>query len=140
MPSILCLHQLILHSFLPSALIRREWKSRYDRVMKTFGSPQLPDARDPPETVVGVVTQDQAATPKRKQGSVRAASCPPDCTHSAPLPSDILIEMKVGVSFSENDHCEYFFGGGDSRAKKCQSNTISVLRKCSYYFMLSLGQ
>lgn len=88
-----------IHLFLPSALIRREWKSKYDRVMKTLGSPLLPGARDLPETVVGLVTQDQATTPKRKQGSVRSASCPPDCTHSAPLPSDILIEMKVGVPF-----------------------------------------
>lgn len=68
-------------------------------MMKTLGSPLVPDARDVAEAVVGLVTQDQATTPKRKQGSVRAASCHPDCTHSAPLPSDVLIEMKVGVPF-----------------------------------------
>lgn len=67
--------------------------------MKTFGSPPAPDLRDVAETVVGLATQDQATTPKRKQGSIRAASCHPDCTHSAALPSDILIEMKAGVPF-----------------------------------------
>lgn len=100
-----------IHLFLPPALIRREWKSKYDRVMKTLGSPLLPDARDLPETVVGLVTQDQATTPKRKQGSVRSASCPPDCTHSAPLPSDILIEMKVGVPFLKTATANTFLGG-----------------------------
>lgn len=77
----------------PPALIRREWKSRYDRVIKAVGSPAAPDAGD--LAGVELVTQEQSTTPKRKQGSERVASCPPHCNHSASLPSDILIEIKV---------------------------------------------
>lgn len=70
------------------ALIRREWKSRYDRVMKEVGGPPALDLCD-------VVREERATTPKRKNGSQRVASCPPDCPHAAPLPSDVLIETKV---------------------------------------------
>ncbi|XP_041669241.1 codanin-1 isoform X2 [Cheilinus undulatus] len=77
-----------------TALIRREWKSRYDRVMKAVGSPPVPDSGD----VVELVIQEQSTTPKRKQGSERVTSCPPHCSHSASLPSDVLIEMKELLS------------------------------------------
>ncbi|KAM6969504.1 codanin-1 [Tautogolabrus adspersus] len=77
-----------------TALIRREWKSRYDRVMKAMGSPAAPESSD----VVEHVTQEQSTTPKRKQGSERVTSCPPDCTHRASLPSDVLVEMKELLS------------------------------------------
>uniref|UniRef100_UPI0037E84750 codanin-1 n=1 Tax=Semicossyphus pulcher TaxID=241346 RepID=UPI0037E84750 len=77
-----------------TALIRREWKSRYDRVMKAVGSPAAPESGD----VVELVTQEQATTPKRKQGSDRVTSCPPHCNHSASLPSDVLIEIKELLS------------------------------------------
>lgn len=63
--------------------------------MKAMGSPVAPDPGDLEEAVAELVTQERSATPKRKQGSVRVASCPPLCRHSASLPSDILIEMKV---------------------------------------------
>ncbi|CAB1433750.1 unnamed protein product [Pleuronectes platessa] len=79
-----------------TALIRREWKSRYDRVMKAVGSPAAPDSGD----VVELVAQEQSTTPKRKQGSERVISCPPHCSHSALLPSDILIEMKELLSIA----------------------------------------
>lgn len=74
------------------ALIRREWKSRYDRVMKEVGGPPALDLCD---VGLDVVRAERATTPKRKHGSQRAASCPPDCPHAAPLPSDVFIEMKV---------------------------------------------
>ncbi|XP_049918342.1 codanin-1 [Epinephelus moara] len=83
-----------------TALIRREWKNRYDRVMKAAGSPAAPDSRDAEGAVVELVTQEQATTPKRKQGSERVTSCPPHCNHSASLPSDILIEMKELLSIA----------------------------------------
>uniref|UniRef100_A0A8C6Q8M9 Codanin 1 n=1 Tax=Nothobranchius furzeri TaxID=105023 RepID=A0A8C6Q8M9_NOTFU len=54
------------------ALVRREWRSKYDRVIKVLGSP--------------------------KQGSERVMCCPPHCKHNSPLPSDILIEIKVHFS------------------------------------------
>ncbi|XP_034531255.1 codanin-1 [Notolabrus celidotus] len=77
-----------------TALIRREWKSRYDRVMKAVGSPGAPDSGN----VVELVSHDQSTTPKRKQGSERVTSCPPHCNHSASLPSDVLIEIKELLS------------------------------------------
>nr|XP_046268171.1 codanin-1 [Scatophagus argus] len=83
-----------------TALIRREWKSRYDRVMKAVGSPVAPDSGNLEGAVVELVTQEQSTTPKRKQGSGRVASCPPHCSHGASLPSDILIEMKELLSIA----------------------------------------
>nr|XP_019967948.1 PREDICTED: codanin-1-like [Paralichthys olivaceus] len=83
-----------------TALIRREWKSRYDRVMKALGSPAAPDSGDVERAVVELVAQEQSTTPKRKQGSERVLSCPPHCSHSASLPSDILIEMKEFLSIA----------------------------------------
>ncbi|KAF7665801.1 hypothetical protein LDENG_00131560 [Lucifuga dentata] len=79
-----------------TALIRREWKSRYDRVMKALASPVAPDCED-----VGgeeLVIKAQSTTPKRKQGNERVISCPPHCNHSASLPSDVLIEIKELLS------------------------------------------
>lgn len=59
----------------------------------------MKEVRDPPAVDLGdigvYVREERSITPKRKQGSERAASCPLDCTHDAPLPSDIFIEMKV---------------------------------------------
>lgn len=83
-----------------TALIRREWKSRYDRVMKAVGSPVAADAGDLEAPVVELVTHGQSATPNRKQGSERVASCPPHCSHGAALPSDVLIEMKELLSIA----------------------------------------
>ncbi|XP_034714445.1 codanin-1 isoform X2 [Etheostoma cragini] len=83
-----------------TALIRREWKSRYDRVLKAVGSPVAPDSRDVEGAVLELVTQEQLTTPKRKQGSERMRFCPPHCNHSAPLPSDIIIEMKELLSIA----------------------------------------
>ncbi|CAK6965964.1 codanin-1 [Scomber scombrus] len=80
-----------------TALIRREWKSRYDRVVKALGSPVAADSGD----VGGAVVElEQSTTPKRKQGSERVTSCPPDCNHSASLPSDVLIMMKELLSIA----------------------------------------
>ncbi|TKS86939.1 Codanin-1 [Collichthys lucidus] len=91
-----------------TALIRREWKTRYDRVMKAVASPAAPDSGDAEGAVVELVTQEQLTTPKRKQGGERAISCPPDCSHSASRPSDILIEMKelLSVAVGPRTHDE----------------------------------
>uniref|UniRef100_A0A3P8P1P8 Codanin-1 C-terminal domain-containing protein n=2 Tax=Astatotilapia calliptera TaxID=8154 RepID=A0A3P8P1P8_ASTCA len=82
-----------------TALVRREWKSRYDRVMKALGSPPAPDS-DVDRTVAELVPQEKSQTPKRKQGSERVMSCPPHCDHSASLPSDIIVEMKELLSIA----------------------------------------
>ncbi|XP_059907260.1 codanin-1 [Gadus macrocephalus] len=72
-----------------TALIRREWKSRFDRVMKSM------DAQG-----AGLEPANQAlpSTPKRKPGGERALVCPTACPHAAPLPSDVLIQMKEVLS------------------------------------------
>lgn len=49
----------------------------------------------PPALDLGDIGEAMMDTPKRKQGSERASSCPLDCSHDAPLPSDTFIEMKV---------------------------------------------
>nr|XP_020472304.1 codanin-1 [Monopterus albus] len=84
-----------------TALIRREWKSRYDRVMKALGSPTPPDFGE-----VELVIQEQSTTPRRKQGSEKVTSCPPLCNHSASLPSDILIEIKELLSIAVGPRTE----------------------------------
>ncbi|XP_045919243.1 codanin-1-like [Micropterus dolomieu] len=83
-----------------TALIRREWKNKYDRVIKAVGSSVAPDSGDVEGAVAELVTQEQSTTPKRKQGSQRATSCPPHCNHNASLPSDILVEMKELLSIA----------------------------------------
>ncbi|XP_070776461.1 codanin-1 [Enoplosus armatus] len=89
-----------------TALIRREWKSRYDRVMKAVGSPVASDSGDAEGVAVELVNQEQSTTPKRKQGSERVTSCLPQCSHSASLPSDILIEMKELLSIAVGPRTE----------------------------------
>lgn len=67
-------------------------------MMKALGSPPAPDS-DVDRTVAELVPQEKSQTPKRKQGSERVMSCPPHCDHSASLPSDIIVEMKVFFFF-----------------------------------------
>ncbi|XP_015259118.1 PREDICTED: codanin-1 isoform X1 [Cyprinodon variegatus] len=81
-----------------TALIRREWKSRYERVIKALRSPVAPDSMDPDGAEAELVRQGQVNTPKRKQE--RLVSCPPSCKHNSPLPSDILIEIKEILSIA----------------------------------------
>ncbi|XP_036006686.1 codanin-1 isoform X1 [Fundulus heteroclitus] len=81
-----------------TALIRREWKSRYDRVMKALGSPAAPDPADADGAAVELLRQGKMNTPKKKQE--RPMSCPPLCKHSSPLPSDVLIEIKELLSMA----------------------------------------
>lgn len=80
-----------------TALIRREWKSKYDRVMKALSSPVAPDTS---YNVEDLMSQEKPTTPKRKQGSERVTSCPPHCTHKVSLPSDVLVEMKEWLSIA----------------------------------------
>ncbi|KAL6105341.1 cdan1 [Pungitius sinensis] len=84
-----------------TALIRREWKSRCDRVMKTLAGPVAPDSRDIEAAALEPLTKEEHSTaPKTKRGSERVTSCPPQCSHGASLPSDVLIEMKEWLSIA----------------------------------------
>uniref|UniRef100_A0A096M541 Codanin 1 n=1 Tax=Poecilia formosa TaxID=48698 RepID=A0A096M541_POEFO len=85
-----------LSANITEALIRREWKSRYDRVKKALCGPLAPDSVDADSAVVELVRQGQMNTPRKKQE--RAMSCPPLCKHNASLPSDVLIEIKEMLS------------------------------------------
>ncbi|XP_036398337.1 codanin-1 [Megalops cyprinoides] len=87
-----------------TALIKREWKTAFDRVMKT-----LPAA--PPLTGEGegsqVATVRQQATPQgASQGEDTRSVCPKDCTHSATLPSNIIIEIKEVLSITVGPRSE----------------------------------
>nr|XP_040055597.1 codanin-1 isoform X1 [Gasterosteus aculeatus aculeatus] len=85
-----------------TALIRREWKSRYDRVMKTAAGPPPPHSRLDVEAAAPEppTKEEPSAAPKTRRGSERVTSCPPHCSHGASLPSDVLIEMKEWLSIA----------------------------------------
>ncbi|XP_024139248.1 codanin-1 [Oryzias melastigma] len=86
-----------------TVLIRREWKIRFDRVMKALGSP---DSVNVSGAEVDPIAQDRPVGPKKKPGSERAMICPPGCDHSAALPSDVLIEMKELLSIAVGPRTE----------------------------------
>ncbi|XP_066550312.1 codanin-1 isoform X2 [Amia ocellicauda] len=85
-----------------AALIKRELKNTFDRVMKTMPHPS---------TVPGegaVVVKEQPPT-KAKETEEGEARCPLGCQHRATLPSDIIIEIKEVLSIavgprSEGEH------------------------------------
>ncbi|KAM9356166.1 codanin-1 [Pholidichthys leucotaenia] len=85
-----------------TALIRREWKSRYDRVMKVLGSLVAPDSADVDQTVAELIKVVKSATPKRKQRNEdeRVMTCPLHCDHKASLPSDIISDLKDVLSIA----------------------------------------
>ncbi|KAM9708752.1 codanin-1 [Menidia menidia] len=89
-----------------TALVRREWKSRYDRVMKALGSPVAPESAGVGVAAVEATAQEQTTSPKKKQAGERVLSCPPQCDHSAPLPSDVLIEVKELLSVAVGPRTE----------------------------------
>uniref|UniRef100_A0AAR2JLG3 Codanin-1 C-terminal domain-containing protein n=1 Tax=Pygocentrus nattereri TaxID=42514 RepID=A0AAR2JLG3_PYGNA len=66
-----------------TTLIKREWKSSFERVMKN--SLQLL---------------------RNFSGQDAVSSCPPDCTHKAPLSSDVIIEIKEVLSIAVGPRTE----------------------------------
>lgn len=66
--------------------------------MKVLSSSVASDNGDPDGVMDELIALGKTATPKRKQANERVATCPPHCDHKAPLPSDIMIEMKVSVT------------------------------------------
>ncbi|XP_010895581.2 codanin-1 isoform X2 [Esox lucius] len=85
-----------------TALVKREWKTMFDRVKKT----------SPTETGdvggAGVGPGTGAGTPERPRTKTKEAitSCPPDCPHSAPLPSVVLVEIKEVLSIAVGPRSE----------------------------------
>ncbi|XP_062325661.1 codanin-1 isoform X2 [Osmerus eperlanus] len=84
-----------------TALIKREWKSRMDAVVKSLPSPP------PPEAGRGAPEQPPSTAPSRaRQGGQAGVSCPAECLHAAPLPSDVLVEIKEVLSIAVGPRCE----------------------------------
>ncbi|KAJ7990849.1 hypothetical protein DPEC_G00291180 [Dallia pectoralis] len=83
-----------------TALIKREWKTMCDRVMKSFTA-EGGDV-DGIRAGTGVGTQER---PKMKTKDA-VTSCPCDCTHSAPLASDVLVEIKEVLSIAVGPRSE----------------------------------
>ncbi|KAJ8340940.1 hypothetical protein SKAU_G00332310 [Synaphobranchus kaupii] len=81
-----------------TALIKREWKTAFDRVMKTL--PAAPST--PGEGVARGVTRPQPPP----QGENTSALCPEDCAHNAHLPSDVIIEIKEVLSITVGPRSE----------------------------------
>lgn len=71
-----------------AALIKREWKNTFQRIMKSH--PSSPTAQGE-AAVAWEQPPLHGADPKKDMVS----HCPVGCTHKASLPSDIIIEMKV---------------------------------------------
>ncbi|KAM6960671.1 codanin-1 [Aplochiton taeniatus] len=91
-----------------TALIKREWKSTFDRVMKSLPPPTPSDPGEVEGLGLGLggATSEQPTTPKRKQGKEVTTSCPLGSTHSALLPSDVLVEIKEVLSIAVGPRAE----------------------------------
>ncbi|XP_033844087.2 codanin-1 [Periophthalmus magnuspinnatus] len=85
-----------------TALIRREWKSKYDRVVKALS----PDSGDVDSAADELVTHGKFPTPKRKQPNERVVTCPPHCAHDVSLPSDVMVEIKEWLSIAVGPRTE----------------------------------
>ncbi|XP_058847238.1 codanin-1-like isoform X8 [Acipenser ruthenus] len=74
-----------------AALIKRELKAAFDRMMKSLPPPPVgalsegETPREPPEHTASRLEE-------------KGASCPPGCEHKATLPSDLIIEIKEVLS------------------------------------------
>ncbi|KAJ8401134.1 hypothetical protein AAFF_G00387160 [Aldrovandia affinis] len=78
-----------------TALIKREWKSAFDRMVKTL--PTAPATPGEGEGVSAGATKPQP--PAQAAGcSEDPTLCPVDCAHNATLPSNIIIELKEVLS------------------------------------------
>ncbi|KAJ8289625.1 hypothetical protein GJAV_G00003470 [Gymnothorax javanicus] len=84
-----------------TALIKREWKTAFDRLMKTLPS-ATPSTPGDGEGVTAGAPKLQSPTKREDPSSI----CPKDCDHSAPLPSDVIIEIKEVLSISVGPRCE----------------------------------
>ncbi|XP_072545683.1 codanin-1 [Salminus brasiliensis] len=83
-----------------TALIKREWKSSFERVMKTLPCPASTESMDAEGT--GKSLQSLKSSSGQETGS----SCLPDCTHKAPLASDVIVEIKEMLSITVGPRTE----------------------------------
>ncbi|MGH0126364.1 UNVERIFIED_CONTAM: hypothetical protein FKN15_027427 [Acipenser sinensis] len=71
-----------------AALIKRELKAAFDRMMKSLPPP-------PVGALSEGETPRELPEPTASRLEEKGASCPPGCEHKATLPSDLIIEIKV---------------------------------------------
>ncbi|KAG7328248.1 hypothetical protein KOW79_008192 [Hemibagrus wyckioides] len=83
-----------------TALIKREWKSTFERVMKNVPCPTSNDSMD------GGGPGKNVQTRKSSSGQDAGSSCPQDCSHKGPLASDVIIELKEVLSIAVGPRSE----------------------------------
>ncbi|KAI4873318.1 hypothetical protein NFI96_029066, partial [Prochilodus magdalenae] len=83
-----------------TTLIKREWKSSFERVMKSVPCPARTESADTEGTGKSLQMLGSSS------GKDAVASCPPDCTHKAPLSSDVVIEIKEVLSIAVGPRTE----------------------------------
>ncbi|XP_041927428.1 codanin-1 [Alosa sapidissima] len=87
-----------------TALIKREWKTVFDRVLKTLPCPP------PPSPDMLPAPQTQTPTDAQRGGGGGPASgqtdCPSECTHQAPRASNVLTEIKEVLSIAVGPRTE----------------------------------
>ncbi|XP_052009059.1 codanin-1-like [Xyrauchen texanus] len=72
-------------------LLKREWKSAFERVMKSVPSSSL-------EAEEGERTSKNQQVQRSAAGLSAGSYCPSDCTHKVPLGSEVMIEIKEVLS------------------------------------------
>uniref|UniRef100_A0AAR2JCR4 Codanin-1 C-terminal domain-containing protein n=1 Tax=Pygocentrus nattereri TaxID=42514 RepID=A0AAR2JCR4_PYGNA len=83
-----------------TTLIKREWKSSFERVMKNVPCPANTESADTDGTGQSLQLL------RNFSGQDAVSSCPPDCTHKAPLSSDVIIEIKEVLSIAVGPRTE----------------------------------
>ncbi|XP_048048281.1 codanin-1 [Megalobrama amblycephala] len=77
-----------------TTLLKREWKSAFDRVMKSLPSAFSLDAEE------GEGSSKSQQVQRSASGLSAGSSCVSDCTHKVPLGSEVMIEVKEVLSVS----------------------------------------
>ncbi|KAK9960202.1 hypothetical protein ABG768_010277 [Culter alburnus] len=77
-----------------TTLLKREWKSAFDRVMKSVPSTFSLDAEE------GEGSSKSQQVQRSASGLSAGSSCVSDCTHKVPLGSEVMIEVKEVLSVS----------------------------------------
>ncbi|XP_053365443.1 codanin-1 isoform X1 [Clarias gariepinus] len=83
-----------------TTLMKREWKSTFERVMKNV---QCPTST---ESVDAGGSGKSAQTQKSSSGQDVVSACPQDCSHKGPLASDVIIEIKEVLSIAVGPRSE----------------------------------
>jgi len=73
----------------PLALLKREWKSAFERVIKSVPSTFSLDAEE------GEGSSKSQQVQRSASGLSAGSLCVSDCNHKVPLGSEVIIEVKV---------------------------------------------